>query len=317
MSAQSVPAAAVPSVRARFVGDMQLAGFAERTQGSYLRHLRQVQDHFGKSPAALSEEEIRAYLLWAVNERKWARKTLTIALCAIKFFWERTLKRPWMLAKVFRPALDHTLPVVLSVEEVAQILAHVPLLRYRAILMLIYSCGLRLGEAVRLEVRDVDRERRLLHIRHPKGRKDRFVPIPDRALNLLRDYYRTHRNPTWLFPRPGRGRGSERLWAKVPWNLNPMHRVTVPVTLGPVQMAFRKALKASGIAKAAHVHTLRHSYATHLLEQGVNLRLIQVYLGHASPVTTAVYTHLTEQARAAVREPLERIMKRMDPPART
>jgi len=313
MSAQTVPAAAVPSLRERFLGDMQLAGFAERTQRSYVRHLRQVQDHIGRNPAALSEEEIRAYLLWAVNERKWARKTLTIALSAIKFFWERTLQRPWMLAKVFRPALNHTLPVVLSVEEVAQILAHVPLLRYRAMLTAIYSCGLRLGEAVRLEVGDVDGERKLLHIRHPKGRKDRFVPVPDRALDLMRDFYRTHRNPTWIFPRPGRGRGSERLWSKVPWNLNPMHRAAMPVTLGPVQMAFRKALKASGIAKSAHVPTLRHSYAPHLLAQGVNLRLIQVYLGHAAPVTTAVYTHLTEQARAAVREPLDRIMRRLGP----
>ena len=202
MSAQNVPAATVPSRRERFLGDMQLAGCAERTQGSYLRHLRQVQDHVGKSPAALSEEEIRAYLLWAVQERKWARKTLMIALSAIKFFWERTLNRPWMLAKVFRPALSHTLPVVLSVEEVAQILALVRLLRYRAILTLIHSCGLRLGAAVRLEVRDIDRERKLLHLRHPRGRKDRFVPVPDRALDLMRDFYRTHRNPTWIFPGP-------------------------------------------------------------------------------------------------------------------
>jgi site-specific recombinase XerD len=144
----------------------------------------------------------------------------------------------------------------------------------------IYSCGLRIKEAVHLQVRDIDSARMLVHVRLGKGGKDRYVPLPQKTLELLRLYWKTHRNPVWLFPAPGRGNIGEPT-------------ASAPMPISSVQQAFRAALKDAGISKDARVHTLRHSYATHLLEAGVNLRQIQVYLGHNSVQTTSFYTHLT------------------------
>jgi site-specific recombinase XerD len=169
-------------------------------------------------------------------------------------------------------------------------------LRFRACLGTIYACGLRIQEGVHLQVKDIDAERGVIHIRNGKGGKDRYVPLPDQILKILRQYWVTHRNPIWMFP--------SRMEAE--------HRVeaaTKPVTVRAVQRAFEDALQESGVQKAATVHTLRHSYATHLLEAGVNLRVIQTYLGHASPTSTAVYTHLTnkgnEQATLIINQVLE------------
>ncbi len=167
---------------------------------------------------------------------------------------------------------------------------------YRACLATIYSCGLRLLEGSRLQVADVDSARMLLHI-HGKSRKDRYVPLPAPTLKLLRAHWCTHRSPVWLFPAPT-GHGLAHSLAH-----------DGPVTRSSLQSAFRAALKRSGIAKRAHVHTLRHSYATHLLEAGFNLRVIQDHLGHRSPSTTAIYTHLTREVRAALTEPLDQLME--------
>jgi site-specific recombinase XerD len=164
------------------------------------------------------------------------------------------------------------------VEEVGEILGRVRRQQYQICLSTIYACGLRLMEGVYLKVGDVDGERKLLHVRHGKGNKDRYVPLPEPMLERMRCFWRSHRDPEWLFPAI---RGEKR-------------RATVPMSESGLQRAFREALRESGIPKAASVHTLRHSYATHLLEAGVNLRVIQAYLGHASPTTTAVYTHLTQ-----------------------
>jgi integrase/recombinase XerD len=169
------------------------------------------------------------------------------------------------------------------------------LLRYRACLTTIYSCGLRLQEGTHLRVPDVDSARMLLHIRHGKGGKDRYVPLPQRTLELLRHYWVTHRNPLVIFPAPGRG----RIHAPT---------TTAPMPKSSVQGAFREALKESGINKLACVPTLRHSWATHLREAGVNLRLMQEYLGHSSPTTTSVYTHLTARAEQLGSEAINRIM---------
>jgi integrase len=187
------------------------------------------------------------------------------------------------------------LPVVLSASEVRRILALVPLLDHRVCLITIYSCGLRLGEGLRLQVGDVDAGRMLLHIRAGKGNRDRYVPLPQRTLWLLRELWKTHRHPTFLFPAKGRsGQGASTA-------TEPMSRCTL-------QGGFRLALKASGIKKHAHIHTLRHSYATHLLEQGENLRQIQVNLGHKSPITTVVYTHLTSLCKTQHQKRLDDFM---------
>jgi len=178
---------------------------------------------------------------------------------------------------------------------VRRILAAVPALDHRVCLATIYSCGLRLGEGLRLQVRDIDSERMLLHIRGGKGNQDRYVPLPERTLLLLREQWKTHRHPALIFP----AKGHSGLGASTATEA--MNRTTL-------QRAFRIALKASGVKKQAHIHTLRHSYATHLLEQGENLRQIQVNLGHKSPVVTALYTHLTSLCKTQHQKRLDEFM---------
>jgi integrase/recombinase XerD len=285
----------VTPLRQRMIEDLQLRGMSERTQEMYVRAVRQLAEHYHKSPERITEEELRDYFLYLKNVKHYSRSATTIALCGITFFYEQTLKREWTTLTFVRPPREQKLPAILSPEEVRTILAHLKLLRYRVCLTTIYACGLRLQEGTHLQVPDIDSARLLVHVRCGKGAKDRYVPLPPRTLALLRQYWSTHRHPLWLFPAPGRsGLG--------------MATATVPMPRNSVQDAFRAALKASGCHKRASVHTLRHSYATHLLEAGVNLRLIQDYLGHDSPTTTALYTHLTATADARAREALAGLM---------
>lgn len=279
----------------RMIEDIQLRGLSERTQEAYVRAVRQLAAHYHKSPARITEEELRNYFLYLKNVKHYSRSASTIALCGIKFFYEHTLKRPWSTLTFVRAPREKKLPVILSVEEVRTLLAHLKLLRYRACLTTIYSCGLRLQEGTHLQVPDIDSARMLVHVRSGKGAKDRYVPLPPRTLELLRQYWKTHRHPLWLFPAPGRGGIG-------------MATASGPMPRNSVQDAFRGALTHSGIHKRASVHTLRHSYATHLLEAGVNLRLIQDYLGHNTPTTTAIYTHLTVKADAIARHALTELM---------
>jgi len=281
----------------RMLEDMQLRGLSARTQEAYARAVWQLAQYYQRRPDRLSEEELRRYFLYLTNVKKIARPTATIALCGIKFFYEQTLQQPWPTLRLVRPPREWKLPVVLSREEVRQILAAVRIPVYRACLTTIYACGLRLLEGTRLQVPDVDSARMLLHI-HGKSKKDRYVPLPETTLQLLRAHWCTHRSPVWLFPAPTRHRLAHSL-----------AHDGGPVTRSSLQSAFRRAVQRAGIAKRAHVHTLRHSYATHLLEAGVNLRLIQDNLGHRSPRTTALYTHLTGEVRATLSEPLNQLMR--------
>lgn len=232
-------------------------------------------------------------------EKKVARQTSTQAICAIKIFWEKTLKRIWPHElELARSNPEFKLPVVLSANEVRRILALVPALDHRVCLTTIYSCGLRLGEGLRLQVRDIDSERMFLHIREGKGNKDRYVPLPERTLLLLREQWKSHRHWKFIFP----AKGHSGLGAAT---------ATEPMCRSTLQRAFRIALAASGIRKEAHIHTLRHSYATHLLEQGENLRQIQVNLGHGSPVITALYTHLTSLCKTQHQKRLDEFMSNL------
>jgi len=277
--------------------DMQLRGLSARTQEAYARAVWQLAAYYHRSPDQLSDEDLRQYFLYLANEKQLARPTATIALCGIKFFYEQTLKQPWPTLRFVRPPREWKLPVVLSRAEVRRILRAVRIPVYRACLTTIYACGLRLLEGTRLQVPDVDSGRMLLHI-HGKSKKDRYVPLPAPTLQLLRAHWCTHRSPLWLFPAPTR-RGLAHSLA----------HDGGPVTRSSLQSAFRAALKRSGLAKRAHVHSLRHSYATHLLEAGCNLRLIQDHLGHRSPRTTALYTHLTREVRASFTDPLNHLMQ--------
>jgi site-specific recombinase XerD len=220
---------------------------------------------------------------------------MTIAICGIRFFYEQTLNRQWAIFGIVRPAAEKKLPVILSLAEVRQILAAVRLPRYRVCLATIYSCGLRLQEGTHLHVADIDSARMMIHVRHGKGAKDRYVPLPERTLQLLRQYWQQHRHPMLLFPAEGR-------------NHIELAQATEAMSKSSLQKAFRAALIESGNHKRASVHTLRHSWATHLLEAGVNLRLIQEWLGHSSPKTTSVYTHLTVKAEQLGTAAINQIM---------
>ena len=270
-------------LRQRMIECLQLRGLSARTQESYVRAVRQLAEHYHKAPDLISEEELRQYFLHLKNVKHYARNTTTIAICGIRFFFERTLEKEWTIFNLVRPAPEKKLPVILSRAEVRQILAGVRRPRYRVCLATIYSCGLRLQEGTNLRVPDIDSARLMIHVRHGKGAKDRYVPLTERTLQLLRQYWKQHHNPVLLFPAEGRDHID-------------LARSTEPMSKSSVQDAFHAALKESGNNKHASVHTLRHSWATHLLEAGVNLRLIQEWLGHSSPATTSVYTHLTVKA---------------------
>jgi len=272
-------------LRRRMTEDLELRGYSERTVEAYVRAVAQLARFYGRSPDRLTEEQVRGYLLHLTRVLKVARGTHTIALCGIKFFYEQTLGRQWTVLGVARPKREKKLPVVLSRKEVWRLLDLIRIDVYRVCLTTIYGCGLRLMEGARLELADVDSARGVLRIRGKRG-KDREVPLPGATLDLLRDHWRTHRSASWLFPAPTR-HGTAHSVA---------HDVGA-ITRSSLQSAFRRAVGKSGLNKRAHVHTLRHSYATHLLEDGVPLRLIQEYLGHSSPRTTAIYTHLTREIR--------------------
>lgn len=281
-------------LRQRMIECLQLRGLSERTQESYVQAVRQLAEHYHKSPDLITEEELRQYFLHLKNVRKYASSSLTIALCGIKFFFEHALKRDFPILDFIRPAREKKLPTVLSPDEVRRILRLVRLQSYRTCLSAIYSCGLRLQEGTHLQVQDIDSARRMIHLRQGKGAKDRYVPLPLRTLELLRQYWVHHRNPILIFP--ALGRKSDQL-----------SQTALPMADSSLQRAFKAALKQSGIHKPASVHTLRHSWATHLLEAGVNLRLIQAYLGHSSPATTSLYTHLTVKAEQMAVETIDRL----------
>jgi integrase/recombinase XerD len=253
---------------------------------TYVATVRRFAEHFGKSPELATEEDLRLYFLFLTQERKISRSTLTIALCALKLLFETTLHRSWPTLKLLRPAKEKKLPVVLSRAEVGKILRAVRDPVCRLCLRTIYACGLRLSEGLRLEISQIDGARQMLRVRG-KGNKDRYVPLPLEILQELRHLWRFHRCPRWMFPRCEEGQMRASAQAE-------------PIPTTTLSYAFKTATRASGVSKKAHIHTLRHSYATHLLEAGVNLRVIQEILGHTSPVTTAIYTHLTPVVRAAV-----------------
>jgi integrase/recombinase XerD len=222
-----------------------------------------------------------------VKERGVARSTLTIHLSGIKFLFEKTLKRERVIFNLVRPQKRKKLPVILSPEETKQLLSIVRLPKARMALTVIYACGLRLNEGLHLKVRDIDSKRMQIWIRQGKGGKDRYGPLPGRLLELLRDYWAIHKPSSYFFS------GKDK------------HTALSDTSL---QHTFKAALQESGIRKAASIHTLRHSYATHLLERGVDLRVIQELPGHKSPQTTAIYTHLTDKSLQTLAETLNSLL---------
>lgn len=282
---------------AKMASDLRLSGKAERTVEAYTGAVRRLVRRTGKPLREIEESDIREYLLTMIDN-KVARGTFSINLCGIRSFWKDTLGLEWKIFDLAKPRYDKKLPVVLSRDEVWRILDEVTIDMYRVCLTTIYSCGLRLLEGSTLEIPQIDSDRMQLHI-HGKGGRDRFVPLPEGALLMLRGFWRTHRSPIWLFPAVTR----KGLVHSLENDGGPIHRSSL-------QGAFRRARDKAGIRKKASIHTLRHSYATHLLEAGVNLRLIQKYLGHSSVRTTQIYTHLTREVCATGKDPVDRLMER-------
>lgn len=269
-------------LRKKMIEDLQLKGYADRTQKSYLRAVRQLENWCHVGAEEIGEQQVRDYFLYCRNDAGWSPATLRIAYSGIKFFYTVTLPSGWETLKLLKTKRLSAPPTVLSIDEVRLILATARTPQLRAFLTTVYSCGLRLAEALDLRVDDVDRARMMLRVQKGKGDKGRDVPLPASTYGLLRAYWKTHRNPRLLFPALGRS-GTQGAGA-----LKPMAQ-------GSVQGALRRILKElPQIRKRATIHTLRHSYATHLLEAGVNIRQVQQYLGHASLVTTMIYLHVTD-----------------------
>jgi len=286
----------------QFKDFMTLGGYRPKTIEGYICAVEQLVEAVGqKPPRQITEPDVGSYLLFLKEEKNVAPGTFGIALYANRLFFSSFLGRDWTVFSIARPTREKKLPVVLSRGQVAGILRCVQTPAYRVCLTTIYACGLRLMEGATLTPEQIDGDRMTVHI-HGKGGKDRYVPLPEAALSMLRDHWCTHRSPNWLFPAPIRkGRkdnagGDER-----------------PVTESGLRGAFLRAREKAGVRKKAHIHTLRHSYATHLLEAGVSLRLIQANLGHTSARTTQVYTHLTVKVRKNAIDPINRLMDGLKP----
>jgi site-specific recombinase XerD len=280
-------------LRQRFIDDLKLAGYSTRTIKSYIYSVSKLAQYFNKSPEHISNEELRNYLLY--HKDKYASNTTTMALCAIKHLFGKTLKRTMPVFNLTRQKKKNKLPSVLSKEEVRYFIYNVRLLRYRALFTIIYCCGLRLNEALNLKVNNIDSNRMTLKVENGKGGIDRYVPLPQSGLELLRKHYRTHKNPLFIFPKCGQGQKDEK-------------SANEHLRKGTVWDVFKKVVTECKFNKKVHPHTLRHSYATHLLEDGVDIRIISEYLGHKSLETTLIYTHLTPLLKENTYDKINQLM---------
>lgn len=296
-----------PSIQ-QFRQFVELRDYAPATKKEYVRYLRVAARHFGADPASATEEQLGAFFLQVRQTQRYSPSSLKLLKCSLRLFFRDLLHRGehWRVFSDLRIRPAEVLPLVLSQEEVGRLLGCVRQERFRVCLTLIYHCGLRVGEAVSLEIRDIESQRGLLRIRQAKGRKDRCVPIAPAMLEILRGYWRSHRHARWLFPAPGRD------WRFEPQELAARLRgATQHLSVSAVQLACRMARAQAGLRPEVHVHTLRHSYATHLLEEGVSLRHISEYLGHKSLDTTAVYLHLTVPNEAKARDAVGALLARV------
>jgi len=273
--------------------------------------VRLLGEHYSADPATLSEKQVRDYLVFLIRDKGLRPASIRQARAALRLFYEMIARvEKWTVFDEVRTKDSRPLPKVLSRSEVAAVLGALRVQRFRMVLRLIYACGLRLGEAVALEVRDIDGKEGRLLVRDGKGGKQRYVPLPKNILIELRAWWVTHRHPRFIFP-SARGARLDRRASDAEQAAAlaaQQAKATMPMSGGTVQNAFGLALAASGVTKPASVHTLRHSYATHLLEEGVNIRVVSAYLGHANIEQTVVYLHLTEASEARAHEALARML---------
>lgn len=281
----------------RMLGDLHLAGLAERTVYGYVRAVKQLCEFTKLSPDKLCEDHVRQWLLYLKVDQKRAYGTLRVAFSGIKFFYTRTCRREWNVLSETKLQNIKALPDVLTIRQAHEIIDACTTERMTCFFWTVYSLGLRLEEGLNLQVGDIDNERMMVHIHRGKGAKDRYLPLPKTTLTMLRQLWKTHRNPTWLFPADGR---------------NHQGQSTATSCMSPTtpQSAIKKIVRKLKSTKKTSTHTLRHSYATHLIEAGVSLKAVQKYLGHSSLQTTMVYLHLTETAEADARTVIDNLFVR-------
>ena len=275
----------ISPLRQRLIDDMTARRFTEATRKDYVRHVRTFAAFLGRSPDMATSDDLRRFQLHMAQQQvsPWS---INAAIAALRFFFTVTLERPDLVRPLRIVNEPRKAPVVLSQEEVARLLEAAPGLKYKAALSVAYGAGLRVSEVANLKVSDIDSERMTLRVEQGKGQRDRYVMLSPQLLELLRDWWRTARPQVWLF------RGQ-----------NPIN----PMTPRQLNRAVTAAKDLAGIAKRVSPHTLRHSFATHLLEQGVDIRVIQVLLGHAKLETTALYTRVAVNTVRDIKSPLERL----------
>jgi site-specific recombinase XerD len=290
---------------------VELKDYRPATKKEYVRYVCKLAEHFQCDPATLTENQIREYFLFLRQHKHYKHSPMKAAKYSLRAFYLDCVKvQGWTVFQEVRIAEPEVLPIVLGRAEVQALLAVVREPRFRTCLRLMYHCGLRVGETVAIEVRDLHGKETppRLHIRNGKGGKDRYVPVAPAMIQELRDWWIVHRNQKFLFPSPGRG------WADRTLSLSQtMTRSIAPMSVSSVQMAYRLARAASGVNSASTTHSLRHSYATHLLEEGVSLRQISQYLGHESLDTTVIYTHLTALSEARTQAALAALYQPLKP----
>jgi site-specific recombinase XerD len=273
------------AIRDKMTADLELRGFAAPTKKEYLRCAKNFVAYHHRSPMELGEPEIREFLLYLINEQKTGSATQRMYVAAIKFLYVTTLERPEAVAKIPWPKRSQTLPDILTGEEVERLFQQIVSLKHRVILMTAYGAGLRISEACSLQTSDIDSKRMLIHVHKGKGAKDRYVMLSERLLEVLRAYWKAARPPgPFLFPGGVPGR---------------------PITINTVDSTLHKVVVQCQFTKRVTPHSLRHSFATHLLETGTDIRVIQRLLGHASIQTTVRYTKVTERHIGRTKSPLD------------
>ena len=274
-------------LRKRMIEDMKIRNLSENTQKRYVYHVARFAEYFGKSPDLLGAEEVRKYQVHLIEEKHLSGSSLNVTVCALRFLYRNTLKRPDVVERIWYAKSEKHLPIVLSPDEVARFFRSVESLKYFALLLVPYAAGLRISEACRLKVSNIDSERMILRVEQGKGRKDRNVMLSPRLLKVLREYWKTSRSSHWLFPGKYSGK---------------------PVSPASARSICRQVALASGLKKRVTPHTLRHCFATHLLESGAEIRTIQILLGHQSLASTQRYTRIATTTIRQTDSPLDSVI---------
>ena len=271
-------------LRQRMIEDLTIRNYSPRTIKVYIDRLAKFAQHFGQSPDELGPAHIREFQVFLVQTKQASWSQYNQSVCALRFFYRVCLGKTWMIEHIPFPKQPKKLPVVLSRQEVTRLFSALSNLKHRTILMTLYATGLRVSEALALQLHDIDSERMLIRVRQGKGGKDRYIPLSETLLEQLRHYWRTYHPACWLFP-----------------GVDP----DLALTTGTVQKVCTKAAQKAELSKKVTPHTFRHTFATHLLEAGTNLKTIQVMLGHRTLNTTSIYLHVAAQAPGQSRDALD------------